>query len=158
MQIWHMKKTHYALLFSLTVLTLLAGCGKTPVTPVSDLIKKNWTPKTVTENGTAKYTFGATSNPTPGYSKFVLNLSSPPAVTWTTIDASGMSYTFTGTYALSSDNKTITLSGLTPIPTGSNGTVSFTITSVTDSELVLARTTADPKTGNSNNIYTLKNP
>ncbi|MBO0938230.1 hypothetical protein J2I47_16885 [Fibrella sp. HMF5335] len=121
-------------------------------------MKKSWTPKIVTENGTAKYTAGATSNPTPGYSKFILNLSSPPNVTWTTIDASGTSYTFTGTYALSSDNKTITLSGLTPQPTGSNGTVSFTIDSVSDTELKITRTTADPKTGGSTNSYTLKNP
>ena len=149
-----MKKTHYALLFSLTVLTLLAGCGKTPVTPVSDLIKKNWTARIVTEGGTPKYTAGATSNPTPGYSKFALNMSSPPNVTLTTVDGS----TFTGKYELSSDNKTITLSGLTPVPTGSNGTISFTITSVTESELVLARTSLDPKTGNSNNVYTLKTP
>ena len=153
-----MKKTYYALLFSLTALALLAGCGKTPVTPVSDLIKKSWTAKTVTENGTVKYTSGATSNPTPGYSKFALNLSNPPAVTLTTIDASGTSYTFTGTYALSSDNKTLTLSGLTPQPTGSNGTITYTINSATDSELIIARTSADPKTGNSSNVYTLKNP
>lgn len=153
MQIWHMKKTHYALLFSLTVLTLLAGCGKTPVTPVSDLIKKNWTARIVTENGTAKYTAGAASNPTPGYSKFALNMSSPPNVTLTTVDGN----TFTGKYELQND-KTIVLTGLTPVPTGSNGTISFTITSVTESELVLARTSLDPKTGNSNNVYTLKTP
>ena len=154
MQIWHMKKTHYALLFSLTILTLLSGCKGTTATPVSDLIKKNWTARIVTENGTTKYTSGGTSNPTPGYSKFALNLANPPAVTLTTLDGN----TFTGTYTLSSDNKTLTLSGLTPQPTGSNGTITFTLGNVNDSELVLTRTSGDPKTGNSNNVYTLKNP
>lgn len=150
-----MKKIHYALLFSLTVLTLLAGCKKADPTPVSDLIKKNWTAKSVTENGTTKYTSGATSNPTPGYSKFSLNLANPPAVTMTTVDGN----TFTGTYTLSSDSKTLTLSGLTPQPTGSNGTISFTVgANTSDTELVLTRTSGDPKTGNSINVYTLKNP
>ncbi|MBO0933964.1 hypothetical protein J2I48_23345 [Fibrella sp. HMF5036] len=116
-------------------------------------MKKSWTARVVTEGGTVKYTAGAASNPTPGYSKFILNLASPPNVTLTTVDGN----TFTGKYELQND-KTIVLTGLTPVPTGTNGTISYTIDSVTDAELKVTRTTADPKTGGSLNSYTLKNP
>jgi hypothetical protein len=51
----------------------------------------------------------------------------------------------------------LTLSDLSPEPTGSGGTLSFSITSIDEDgkNLVLTATQGNPKTGNSVNVYTL---
>jgi hypothetical protein len=127
------------------------SCKKTAtVTPVSELIKKSWTPQTVREGSTTVYTKGGTGNIRAGYSSFVLNLSSPPSVSLTEFDGN----TFTGTYELQGDTRLI-LKGLNPQPTGSGGTIEFTISSATATNLELSRTTANQKTGGTINSYSL---
>ncbi|MEZ0487836.1 hypothetical protein [Fibrella aquatica] len=148
-----MKKTQYTLLLALsTVFYVLTGCGKKePVVPVADRIKNNYVAASVLEGSTTVYTAGGASNTKPGYSQFRLNLASPPAVTYTALDGT----VFTGTYAVVGDNQ-IVLSSLTPQPTGTNGTITFTISELADGTVTLTRTTPDQKTGNTTNVYRLR--
>lgn len=149
-----MNKTKYFFFVAINALFLfLASCkGTTPEPTTEERMKKSWAVQSVTENGAAAYTNGAANNTRPGYSQFQLNLASPPSVTYRSVDGQ----TFTGTYSIS--GSTLTLTGLTPQPTGTNGTISFNISNLTDTGVTLTRTTADPKTGNSTNVYTLKTP
>jgi hypothetical protein len=150
-----MKKTQYFLLIAVHALFLfVAGCkSPAPEPTAEERMKKTWTAQSVTENSTTVYTNGGTSNSKPGYSQFSLNLSSYPTVTLKTLDGQ----TFTGTAAVSADGKTLTLTNLTPAPTGGNSII-FTITNLTDNAVTLTRTTPDPKVGNATVVYTLKNP
>ncbi|ARK10211.1 hypothetical protein [Fibrivirga algicola] len=148
-----MKKTQYTLLLALsTIFYVLTSCkGTEPAVPVADRIKNNYVAASVLEGSTTVYTSGGTSNTKPGYSQFRLNLSNPPAVTYTAVDGS----VFTGTYTVVGDNQ-IVLSGLTPQPSGTNGTITFTITNLADGTVTLTRTTPDQKTGNTTNVYNLR--
>jgi hypothetical protein len=149
-----MKKTYTLLCSILLVLTLLAaGCKKKSAEPVSERIAKSWTAESVKEGSVVVYTRGGAGNVRAGYSNFKLSLSSTGSATYTEFDQK----TFTGTWALDGDN-TLVLSGLNPAPSGSNGTVRFTITSLDDSKVVLTRVDASPKTGNTINQYTLSTP
>lgn len=87
------------------------------------------------------------------YTKFKLDLSASPAARYTEYDGN----LFTGQYSVPND-QTLTLTNLNPSPTGDNGTVSFTINSIDDSNLVLTRTTTSLKTGGKINKYTLTSP
>lgn len=148
-----MKKTQYTLLLALsTIFYVLTSCKPAePAVPVADRVKNNYVAQSVTQDGTTVYTAGGTSNTKPGYSQFRLNLSNPPAVTYTAVDGS----VFTGTYSVVGDTQ-IVLSGLTPQPTGTNGTISFNITNLADGTVTLTRTTPDQKTGTTTNVYNLK--
>jgi hypothetical protein len=150
-----MKKTQYFLLIAVHALFLVVtACKKDPPPPTTEeLMKKSWSAQTVTENSSTVYTNGGTANSKPGYSQFQLNLSGLPSVTLKTLDGQS----FTGTAAISADGKTLTLSNLTPAPTGGN-TIIFTISNLTESNLTLTRTTPDPKVGNATVVYTLKTP
>ncbi|MBC7892464.1 MAG: hypothetical protein H7Y12_09640 [Sphingobacteriaceae bacterium] len=141
------------LLLLLLLPGLLAACKKKEDTPVKEVIAKKWTAKQVDENSTVVYTKGATNNIRLGYTQFLLDLSSPTAVTYREFDAND----FTGTWDVVNNEKLV-LSNLTPQPTGSNGTLEFTINSASATELVLTRLTASGKTGGSTNKYTLANP
>jgi len=148
-----MKKSYSLIWCTVLVFALMtAGC-KSKVKPLSERIAKAWTAESVKEGTVVVYTRGGSTNTRPAYSGFRLTLTSPSTVTYTEFDGT----TFTGTWALSGDTKLI-LSALTPPPTGSGGTLEFTIVSVEDTKLVLKRVTASPKTGNSINEYTLTNP
>lgn len=138
-------------LFCIVVLT--ACPGKKP-TPVSERIAKIWTASSVAYDGTTVYNRTTTTNVVPGYSNFKLDLSSGSTVRYTEFDGN----TFTGTWSVSSDGTQLILAGLTPQPTGTNGTITFTITSLSDSALSLTRTTTSQKTGGTTNTYTLSNP
>lgn len=140
------------LLSLLTLAALLTGCpSKTK--PVKDRIAHVWTARMVEENNQTVYTKGGTNNIRPGYSNFKLDLSNPPAVKITFVDGTQS----TGQYSLPSDTQ-LSLTGLTPVPTGTNGQIDYTFTLTGESELVLTRTSADIKTGNTTNKYTLTNP
>ncbi len=132
---------------------MIAGCGKDKVAPVSERIAKIWTATKVDQSSTTVYTKGGASNAVPGYVNFRLNLTSPTTVQYTEFDGN----TFTGTWSVPTDTRLV-LTGLTPQPTGTGGTIEFTITTLTDNQLVLARTTASQKTGGTTNTYTLSNP
>lgn len=119
--------------------------------PVSDKVKKVWTAQIVNENTTLVYTKGATGN-IRNYGAYRLDLSNPPAVSITDWDG----LTSTGQYDLPSDTRLV-LKNLNPQPTGTNGTIEFTINSVADSQLNLTRSTSSPKTGGTTNQYVLTN-
>ena len=128
---------------------VFSSCG-TKVPPVSERIKKVWIAQTVKENTTEVYNRSGSSTK-PGYSTYKLDLSAAPAVTLKDIDGG----TYTGTYSVTATSLSIT--GLTPQPTGTGGSLTFTITSLADdaSTLVLTATQPYPKTGNTTNVYSL---
>ncbi|QRR02994.1 hypothetical protein [Dyadobacter sandarakinus] len=150
-------KRHYALTgVFILVITLIAGGCKEKVKPLSERIAKAWTAESVKHGSSAVYTRGGSSNTVPGYASFRLTLANNSGVqtaTYTEFEGS----TFTGNWALEGESKLI-LSGLNPAPTGSGGTLEFTINSIEDTKLVLTRITASPKTGGTINEYTLTNP
>jgi hypothetical protein len=129
------------------------GGGKTSAKPVSEILRTVFFAKQVKHDNTVVYSKGAVSNTVSGYSKFKLDLSSSSSVIFTDFDGN----TFTGNYSLLSDNKTLTLTGLNPVPTGSGGTITFSIISFQESpaQVVLSRSGASVKTGNTVNEYTL---
>ncbi len=128
----------------------IISCGKDKAVPVSEKIKKNWVANTVKEGTAIVYTKGAASNTKPGYSSFQLRLVASPSATLVEFDGN----TFSGQYELVGDTKLI-LKNLSPAPTGTGGTIEFNIDSITDSQLILTRTTPSQKTGGTTNIYTL---
>jgi hypothetical protein len=151
-----MKKIIYLSLLTLIIL----GCGKSDsptVTPVvkeptvAEKIRKAWAANQVTEGGTVVYTKTGTSNIKPTYSKFKLDLSSVSAVTLTEFDGN----TFTGTWEVIND-KTLTLKNLNPQPSGTTGTVEYSITEASTTALKLTRTTVSAKTGGSSLAYVLE--
>jgi hypothetical protein len=136
----------------LVSLTFFALSCKTKVVPVSEKIKKTWTASVVKEGSATVYTKGGTSTK-PGYSSFTLNLLIAPSVTLKEFDGN----TFTGQYELVGDTQLV-LKNLTPVPTGTGGTITYTINSISDNELKLTRTAASQKTGGTINEYSLVNP
>ncbi|CAM3883454.1 hypothetical protein [Aquirufa aurantiipilula] len=161
-----MKNT-FRVFISVLCLSFLAACSKddpspTPPTPtplVSDLIKKVWSASNIQWDGNVQYDKTATSNLIAGYAQFKLDLSSSSSVSLTEYDGNK----FTGTYSLSSDNKTLTLSSLKTSdgsePTGTGGTLAFTISGVpTASSLVMESTTAYAKASNKKIRLSLVNP
>lgn len=131
----------------------LFSCGKKAdaIVPLSDKIKKVWTADLVKEGGATVYTKGGSSNIKPGYSQFKLDLSSAASVTLVEVDGN----TFTGTWELQNDTKLV-LKTLNPQPTGTTGTLEFTVNSGSESNLNISRTSQNLKTGNSLNDYLLK--
>jgi energy-coupling factor transporter ATP-binding protein EcfA2 len=149
-----MKKQNILWLFVGILLIGMSGCGKTKVAPLSERIAKNWSANIVKEGSTTVYTKGASTNAKPGYSQFRLNLSSQTSVTLIEFDGNS----FAGQWEISTDEKTLTLKNLNPQPTGTGGTIAYTIGEITDTSLRLTRTAASAKTGNTVNDYTLSNP
>jgi hypothetical protein len=151
-----MKKTYSLALITLFVLSgwLMAGCGQKEKTPsVAERIAKSWTAFKVDENTTTVFSRGGTTNVRPGYANWQLDLRSATSVTYKEWDGTS----FTGTWSIVGENKLV-LSGLTPQPTGSAGTIEFNISNLTETGLTLARTTTSQKTGGTINTYTLTNP
>jgi hypothetical protein len=132
---------------------VLFSCGKKAdaIVPLSDKIKKVWTADLVKEGGATVYTKGGSSNIKPGYSQFKLDLSSAASVTLVEVDGN----TFSGTWELQNDTKLV-LKNLSPVPTGTGGVLEFTISSASESNLNISRTSQNLKTGNSLNDYLLK--
>ncbi len=147
-----MKKT--LLSFFVAVLGLVVfSCGsKDNPKSTAEKIGKIWTATKVDQNSTTVYTKGGTTNVQPGYSNFRLDLSSPSVVKYTEFDGN----TFSGTWTTT--DQVLTLTGLTPQPTGTGGTIAFNISSLTDNSVVLTRTTTSQKTGGTTNTYSLSNP
>jgi hypothetical protein len=125
---------------------------KSKVKPMNDRVKKVWIARIVKENGAVVYSNGSSGNIKEAYASYRLDLSTPPAAILREVD--GNSYT--GTYKIEG-NKKIIISDITPEPTGSGGKLEYTINSISEDnvELVLKLEGAYPKTGNTNNEYTL---
>ncbi|TDB69213.1 hypothetical protein [Arundinibacter roseus] len=128
------------------------SCKKDPP-PLTERIAKAWSAESVREGSTVVFTKGGANNTKPGYSGFKLVLNASGAATLTEVDGT----VFTGQWELNGDTRLI-LKNLNPIPTGTNGTIEFTISSFEDTMMTLARTTASVKTGGTINQYTLSNP
>lgn len=155
-----------AKLFICLVSVVMWSCGSssgtepapTPQPTVSQLVSKSWSANTVTWDGVAQYSKGATTNLVSGYSQFKLDLTTSTAASLTEFDGRK----FTGTYSLSSDNKKITLSGLTSAegaPSGTNGTIEFNIVGTPSaSALSLETTTTYIKASNKKVSLSLVNP
>ncbi|TAE31749.1 MAG: hypothetical protein EAZ91_06445 [Cytophagales bacterium] len=139
------------LLFGLVSALIFGACGPEKIAPLAERIQKLWSAQVVKENSTTTFTKGATTNTRPGYTAFRLDLSSASTVVFVDFDGTRC----TGTWEVSSDEKRLILKNLSPQPTGTNGTIEFTITEVTDAKLVLTRTTASQKTGGTINVYEL---
>lgn len=137
-------KTIYILLISLL---LVVGC-KPKVTPLSERIVKSWTVALVKEGSSVVFTQGTTSNTQPGYTNFKLELQSGGTVVFIDFDGTR----FTGQWELQGDTKLI-LKNLTPQPTGTSGTIEFTISDFADASMTLTRATANAKTGGTVNVY-----
>ncbi|MGL4632091.1 MAG: hypothetical protein ACRCVT_12885 [Leadbetterella sp.] len=138
----------------LVVTTIVFSCGKTstsadPEKTLSDKLKLVWGADVVQYGSTQVYKAGAAGNTT-DYSKYKLDLSSPPNVTLTEFDGNS----FTGKYSVA--GSTVSLTGLTPEPTGTGGKIDFTATIDASNVLTLVATQNSPKTGNSKNTYVLK--
>jgi hypothetical protein len=140
------------ILLLITVFAIFS-CGKKAdaIVPLSDKIKKVWTADLVKEGGATVYTKGGSSNIKPGYSQFKLDLSSAASVTLVEVDGN----TFSGIWELQNDTKLI-LKNLSPVPTGTGGILEFSISSASESNLNISRTSQNLKTGNSLNDYLLK--
>ncbi|MEZ4901026.1 MAG: hypothetical protein R2822_04345 [Spirosomataceae bacterium] len=136
-------------------IVLMSGC-KPKAKPLSEIIGRVWSANIVNHASTTVYTKGGANNAVPGYSSYRLDLSSPASVTYKEYDGN----TFTGKWELQelATGNTLTLKDLTPQPTGTSGTIQFTINSASETELIITRTTASQKTGGSINKYTLVSP
>lgn len=139
------------LLFCFVALFAITGCESNRVPSVSERIKKAYKAQEVRHDGTLVYTEGGSNNLRSEYSTFRLDLSTEGAVTFRDVTAQSFAGSYTAT-----DN-TLTLTGLSPQPTGSNGTLTYSITSISEDgrELTLTSTKANPKTGNTINVYKL---
>ncbi len=146
-----MKPTFVFIVF-LGLFACKGGSDKVP--PVAERIQKTWAAQSVKESNGTVFTRGGANNAKPGYSSFRLELSSGNVVRFTDLD----DVTVTGMWSVSADEKTLTLTGLTPQPTGTNGSISFTIGSLTNTSLTIVRTSVSLKTGNTINEYSLTNP
>ncbi|WP_025765033.1 hypothetical protein [Dyadobacter tibetensis] len=147
-------KKEYAFVWCILVglICWTASCKK-KVAPVSERIAKAWLAETVNHDNVTVYLKGGTANTWPGYSDFRLTLSTVNGenrVTYVEFNKNS----FSGTWALEGDSKLI-LKGLEPQPTGTGGTIEFTITSLDDTKLVLTRISTSKKTGDTKNTYTL---
>ncbi|HAK77421.1 MAG TPA: hypothetical protein DCR35_01210 [Runella sp.] len=137
-------KTIYILLVSILVVT---GC-KPKVTPLSERIVKSWTVLSAKEGNNVVFTQGGTTNIRPGYTSFRIEFQSSGTIVFTDFDGTR----FTGQWELQGDTKLV-LKNLTPQPTGTSGTIEFTISDFTDTSMTLTRTTANVKTGGTVNVY-----
>ena len=139
-------KTNLFLFFLLVGLAVL-GC-KPKVPPLSERIVKIWTANVVREGNSLVYTQGGSNNFRPGYANFKIEIQTGGMVIFTDFDG----IRFTGQWTLEGDIKLV-LKNLTPQPTGTNGTIVFTISEFTDGSMTLTRTTASTKTGGTVNVY-----
>ncbi len=147
-----MRKSFLYLPILFAFMLVVISCGKkaTPEPTATENMTKNWSVSVAKEGGTQVFQKGGASNSAPGYSGYRLGLAAAGAATLTAVDGT----TFTGNWALSSDNKILTLtnlkngSGITP--TGSNpaGTIIYNIlTPITATTVTLETASTDSKAG-----------
>jgi hypothetical protein len=158
-------KQFIVFLFAISVMACGSGStpapAPTPITPtvsVATLVKKVWTVNSAQWDGVTKYDKTSSSNVVQGYSQYKLDLSTAGSVTLTEFDGK----IFTGTYSVATDGLSLTLNGLTSAegaPTGTGGTISYTILSTpTATGLSLQQTTAYVKASSAIVKLALVNP
>jgi hypothetical protein len=149
-------KTVKNLTYLVLCVAALMGQSCKPTTkakPLSEIIRAVFFAQEVKHDNKIVYTKGAANNTVENYKKLKLDLTSAGSVSFTDFDGN----TFNGSYSLSTDSKTLTLSGLNPVPTGSGGTLTFSVVSFQEvpAKIVLSRVGGSVKTGNTTNEYTL---
>jgi hypothetical protein len=148
-----MKKSYTILWSFLFIFSLVfAGCKK-KVKPLTERIAKSWSAETVKEGSVVVYSKGGAGNTQGGYAQFRLTLVDGGSAILIDRDNTA----FTGIWQLTGDSK-LTLKNLSPEPTGTGGTIEYTINSFDESKMVITRTTESIKTGKTINQYTLTNP
>ena len=159
-------KQFIVFLFAISVMACSGGSDPAPtptpppppVVSVATLVKKAWTVNSAQWDGVTKYDKSSTSNVVQGYSQYKLDLSTAGSVTLTEFDGK----IFTGTYTVATDGLSLTLNGLTSAegaPTGTGGTISYTILSTpTATGLSLQQTTAYVKASSAIVKLALVNP
>ncbi len=153
-----MRKLFLSLPILFAFIMVLSGCGKTAPEPsIEEKLSKVWTAKVVTEGSAVVYDKSKTTQIALGYSSYKLDLSSKTAAKLTEKDGNS----FNASWALSSDNKIITLTFIPAGsgPTGSVNTKSYTIVGdVTTATVSLQANEVSLKTGGTINKYDLVNP
>jgi hypothetical protein len=145
-----MKKLILSLPILFAFVLIFSSCSKTTVEPtVTEKLTKTFSVSIAKEGGVEVYNKTKTSNTAPGYASYKLSLSSTGTATLTAKDNT----TFTGTWSVSSDNKTLSLTGLKTSagsnPTGTTGTIEFTIVTIdgTGAAVTLESLQVDLKAG-----------
>ncbi|PAC32890.1 hypothetical protein BWI92_03395 [Flectobacillus sp. BAB-3569] len=154
-----MKKILTLLPLIVLISGVLLSCKSTEAEPtVEAKLTRIWTAKVVKEGSDIVYDKTASSNKIPGYANYKLDLTSKTAAKLTEKDG----VIFTGTWSISTDNTTLTISGLTSssgVPTGTNGTLTYKIVGTpTTSAVTLETATAYIKASNTIANYQLTNP
>ena len=158
-----MRKLLLSLPILFAFIMVLSGCGKTAVDPTpTELLTKTWSVDIAKHDNTQVYKKGATSNIDAGYTNYKLALSGTGTNLTASLTARDNT-TFTGTWSLSSDNKTLTLSGLKnsagQAPTGTTGNIVYNILgTITATTVNFETATKDLKAGNSTVNLQLVNP
>jgi hypothetical protein len=154
-----MRKLILSLPILFAFMLVLSGCGSKAVDPTpTELLTKTWNVDIAKHDGTQVYKKGGAST-VAGYGNYRLTLGSASSATLTAVDGT----TFSGTWALGSSDKVITLSGLKngagQAPTGTTGTIAYNITSAITATTVTLETAAkDLKAGNTTVNLQLVNP
>ena len=146
-------KTTLLLLLGIATIACKKSKEITPVVPeptIAQKVTKTWIATEVTENGTIVYSKNGANNTKAAYSKFKLDLSSSNAAILTEFDGNA----FTGTWEVT--GQTLTLKGLKPKPSQTEGTVEYAISEVSTTKLKLSRNTVSAKTGGNAVAYILE--
>jgi hypothetical protein len=147
-----MKKIAFFLPIFFAIVTILSSCGSAAEPSVKEKLSRVWTANMVTWGSTSVYSSTSTSNTQAGYKSFSLTLTSANAATLTEFDGNS----FTGTWALSTDEKTLTITFTGNAPTGlTNNQLSYSIANLTTSSVTLTTTQALIKASNSAVTLTL---
>ena len=158
-----MRKSFLYLPILFAFMFVVIGCGKkaTPEPTAIENMTKNWSVSIAKEGGTQVFQKGGTTNSAPGYGSYRLGLATAGVATLIAVDGNN----FTGNWALSTDNKTLTLTNLKNsagvTPTGSNpaGTIVYEIPStITATTVTLQTASPDLKAGNKVVNLQLVNP
>lgn len=142
-------KTQFVAL-ALLISCMVSACKPSNPSPYQRI----WKASLVKENNLVVYSAGSVTNIYPGYSQFLLDLSSVNLARLT--DYTGQ--TMTGKWVITADNAgspLLRLTELLPEPALSGGTLDYTIRKEPGNEFILLNTKDNPKTGNTRNEYTL---
>lgn len=149
------------ILFAFMLVAISCGKKATPEPTATENLTKNWSVSIAKEGNVQVFQKGGTTNSAPGYGSYRLGLAAASATNLTAVDGT----TFTGNWALSSDNKILTLTNLKnsagATPTGSNpaGTIVYKIaTTITATTVTLETASPDLKAGNKLVNLQLVNP
>lgn len=152
-----MKKLILFLPLLFAFVLILSSCGKdAPEPTLTEKLTKTFTVSIAKEGGVEVYNKTKTTNIASGYANYKLSLSSTKSATLTAKDNT----TFTGTWALTNSDKTLSLTGLKTSaganPTGTTGTIEFTIVTIDGTGATVTLESLQPDIKASNSIVNLQ--